>query len=1105
MINKRCNNYHSHKMYSNVKSLDVVAKPIEYIVRAIELDGKEAIYFTTEHGYQGNVYEAHTLCNEVCVKLTQENKEYTKYNCDKCKYKDICDKSYKGIKMVVGSEVYYVKDRKEKDSSNYHLIIIAKNKEGYKDLNRILSYSNIDGIYYKNRIDDELLFSINPNNVIITSACVAGRLRDDEGLDDWVIKMKNYFGDNFYLEVQNHNEDIQKNLNKKVIYLSEKYNINIIHGNDSHYIKPQDYIYRELFLKAKGIVYKEETNFILDYPSVDTIIERYNKQNVLNKEQIEKAINNTLIFDECESIILDKEIKMPSISNNPNKELKDIINERWIALRDTIPQDRWDEYLEAIRYEFNIIEKTHMEDYFILDYRICQRAINKYNGLLTKTGRGSAVSFLINKLLGLTEIDRLSAPVPLYPTRFMSIERILGTRSLPDVDLNTEDRSVFIQATKDLLGEENCAWILSYKPLQDASAFRLWCKANDMHISKYDEIAKNLEQYEEDEYWGKIIKDSKVFKGVVESISESPCSMLLYDKNVAEEIGLIKTKEGLCCNLDGYNCDVYKYLKNDYLAVTVWTLIRKTCELANIKIPTIKELESMLDEKTFKIYEDKITCTINQSDSDFATNLVSRYKVSSVAEMSAFVASIRPGFASLLDNFIDRKPYSTGVEALDNILEDSYHYLLYQESIMKYLIWLGIPEPETYGIIKKISKKKFKEKELRDLEEKLKEGWINKVGSIDGFEETWQVVNDASRYSFNASHSLSYAYDSLYGAFLKSHYPLEYYTVALSIYSDDSDRTNRLIKELNYFDIKLLPPKFRYSRAEYFMDKETNSIYKGMASIKYMNAQVSEELYKLKDNQYNNFMDLLIDVYDKTSINSRQLSILIVIDFFEEFGKSQKLLDIVELYENIMSKKLKSKKGEVSFNKADLPYPQEIIEKYATEKSKEDKYKQYKVERALELCNELMNDIPNIEMPSIYKIRMNFDTMGECNYYFEDYNPTTCIVIDVITKFKTKKAWLFSIASGHIAEVNIGEGYYNLQPFKALDVIDVFEITQKPKKERREVEVEDKNGNKVTKMKYVPTGEMRLYLSEYHLLDKEEIDKLNEEEKEYREGLLYED
>ena len=148
--------------------------------------------------------------------------------------------------------------------------------------------------------------------------------------------------------------------------------------------------------------------------------------------------------------------------------------------------------------------------------------------------------------------------------------------------------------------------------------------------------------------------------------------------------------------------------------------------------------------------------------------------------MSAFVASIRPGFASLLDNFIERKPYTTGVIELDNLLKDSYHYLMYQESIMKYLIWLGIEESETYTIIKKIAKKKFKEKELINLKEKLKNGWSNIVGREEGFEETWQVVEDASRYSFNASHSLSYAYDSLYGAYLKSHYPLEYYTVVMN-------------------------------------------------------------------------------------------------------------------------------------------------------------------------------------------------------------------------------------------------------------------------------------------------------------------------------------
>ena len=196
---------------------------------------------------------------------------------------------------------------------------------------------------------------------------------------------------------------------------------------------------------------------------------------------------------------------------------------------------------------------------------------------------------------------------------------------------------------------------------------------------------------------------------------------------------------------------MYKFLKNDLLTVTVWTIIRQTCELANIPIPTIKELEKLLDEKTYKIYENKLTCTINQADSDFATNLVSRYKVSSVAEMSAFVASIRPGFASLLDNFIERKPYSTGVEELDEILTDSYHYLMYQESIMKYLIWLGIKESESYDVIKKIAKKKFKEQELIELKDKLKKGWIKNVGKEEGFEETWQVVEDASKYSFNAS------------------------------------------------------------------------------------------------------------------------------------------------------------------------------------------------------------------------------------------------------------------------------------------------------------------------------------------------------------------
>ena len=206
-----------------------------------------------------------------------------------------------------------------------------------------------------------------------------------------------------------------------------------------------------------------------------------------------------------------------------------------------------------------------------------------------------------------------------------------------------------------------------------------------------------------------------------------------------------------------------------------------------------------------------------------------------------------------------------------------------------------------------------------------------------------------------------------------------------------------------------------------------------------------------------------------------------------------------------MMKKFKSKKGEVSFNKEGLTYPKELIEKYSTEKSKEEKYKQYKIEDAYGLCNELIKDIDNIEMPSINKIKVYIETMGECDYKFEDYNPCTCIVIEVITKYKTKRIKVYNIATGLIKELKIGEGIFNYQPLKSLDVIDIYHLFQKPKKEAITVEVTDKegnvvldeNGNPKTKNKWIPTGEFETWCDQYHLYDEEDIEAINREEYEY--------
>lgn len=984
-------NYHCHNMYGNPISMDVIVSMEDYCKRAIEL-GHDA-FFTTCHGLQGDIFQATTLAHQ--------------YN----------------LKMIVGAELYYVKDRFEKDRSNRHIIIIALNHDGIRDLNRVISESFTTGMYYRPRIDEELLFSLNPNNIIITTACVAGLWNDEE----LIVKMKNYFGGHLFLEVQDHNEEIQKEVNKTVIRLSQKYNIRIIHANDSHYIYPEDAKYRDLFLKAKGIVYEQEANFILDYPDYDEIVKRYEIQGILNKNQINEALQSTNVFQEVDcSDYINDEIKLPSVSENPNEELKRIINESWTQDRERIPKEKWKEYLDAIRYEVDIIEKTNMANYFLIDYNIAKIAKEKYNGVLTNTGRGSAPSFYVTRLLHLTNIDRLKSPITLFPTRFMSIERILGARSLPDIDLNTADAEPFIQASKDLLGENNCGWMISWKPLQESSGFRLYCKALDIDYDTVNEIAKDLDKYREDPKWKDIIEESRRFIGVVEGVAESPCSMVLYDKDVRSEIGMIKTPNGkICCLLDGYNCDKYKYLKNDYLTVTVWAIIRDVCKLAEIPIPTINELDNLLDDKTFDVYRKGLTCSINQADSDYATGLVMRYKPKSLAEMSSFVAIIRPGCASLLDDFIERKPYTTGVKALDNILEDSEHRLIYQESIMKYLIWLGISEPQSYDVIKKIAKKKFKEPELKALKEQLLEGWHKQVGEEKGFEETWQVVEDAAKYSFNASHSLSYAYDSLYGAYLKSHYPLEYYTVALNYYSNDATRTGKLTKELKSYGISLEKPSFRYSIDKYFMDKENNKIYKGTEAIKFLNKDCSLYLYSLRENKYETFVDLLAEITDakdennRSYVNSRQIDILIKSQYFQEFGNNKKLLTIYNYFKVLYGRKVLSK------DKAqELNLPSYIFEQDGVTQTE----KQYKFENICDILKLIEHNTPNESFGIKEQVEFENDALGYINMTY-DVDKRVCYVLDIDTKY-TPKVTLYCLRNGKTVLCKVNKALFKKQPLK---------------------------------------------------------------------------
>lgn len=1011
---KRYENYHKHCHESNITTLDCVVKNTDYISRSLELGCKN--YFTTQHGWTGKYLEAY----------------------------DLCEKN--NLKMIYAAELYMVKDRKEKDNSNYHVVIVAKNQDGFYELNEIMSESNKTGFYYKPRIDIELIKRLNPNNFIITSACVGGILRPSNDMKVMFETIYGHFNKNFYLEVQNHQYDIQANHNKNMLLLKQHYGLKLIHANDSHYIYPEQSKDRLKFLKGKGMNYGDEDSFILDFPDYDTIVERYKKQGILSDWQIEEALQNTLIFDECEKLYFDKEIKMPTIYPGYTQEEKDNelakhICSKWDNEKVNVDKSRWEEYKKGIAYEYKIIKDTKMSDYFLFNEKMVDLAKRKYGGVLSRTGRGSAVSFYINKLLGFTEIDRFAAPVPLYPTRFMSTARILETRSLPDIDQNWAQVDAPIKASKELLGDDGVYYMYALGTMKESSAFRNLCRAYEFPMHEYNEVAKNIDAYREDKKWKNIIEESQKYIGTIESISPSPCSFVLSNKPLSRELGLIKIGGELCACIDGYTSDVWKYLKNDYLTVTVWRIISNFYKRIKQPIPNIRELLNKIDENTWKLYEDGMTSTLNQADTEISTSMLKKYKPKTDAEMSAFVAAIRPGFASLVNTFLNRKKYTTGVKEIDEILAPSYHFMLYQESIMAFLVWCGMKEDHTYDIIKKISKKKFTDDAKEELRQELLHGYKKNLGTEKGFDEVWQVVDDAARYSFNASHAVSVAYDSLYGAEAKSHHPLEYFETVLNEYKSDNEKTSRIIAELDYFGITLEGIKFGKSKNEYTSDKETNTIYKSISSIKYCNEKIATELYELgSKNKYNSFVAVLDDIKKKTSVNSKQLTILTGLNFFNEFGGNKYLLNVIDIYEKF------SKCKQISKNKLDsLGLTEFLMKKY----SGKETASLYKDIDNVGLIEELCSHVENKKMGIIESMKFEKRYLEYIVYTNENVSPLYYIVTDFKTYKDTTKPYITArqIRTGKEIKTRIKQGrIFKEDPFGQWSVLKINDFAQEFKK-----------------------------------------------------------
>ena len=760
-------NYHKHTYYSNIKVSDSATSYEDYCKRAVELG--HGIICSLEHGWQGRYIECHQLAE---------------------KY---------GLKFVFGTEAYWVKDRfaldenGHKDGSNCHICILAKNENGRQAINEILSQVAEEGMeayYRQSRIDLPLIMSLPADDVIVTSACIKGWVYED--IDEIYLKMKEHFGNNFYLEVQYHNTASQKKLNKHILDLKKKYGFQLIMGCDSHYIDQKGALDRDEYIKSKGMEYPDENDWYMDYPDGQTAYKRFVEQCVLDHKEIMEAMNNTNIFLEVEEYdcpIFNHDIKMPELYPDLTQEerynlLEKITMESWSEYKNEVPEEEWDSYEEQIKYELDIVKKTFHSDYFLIDNAIVEEGI-KRGGWLTKTGRGSGVSFILNKLLGFTSVDRISAKVKMYPERFMSPTRILETHSLADIDMNVARQEPFWEAQEALLGFDHSKQMIAYQQLKPAAAWKMYAKSQGIDFETANEVSDQIKKWQkavaqadeddkdnidvldyiDDEYKETYLKSTD-YLGVVSSVSSHPCASLLYAGSIRKEIGYIfvKSQAGdgmLCCCMDGKWAEKYGFLKNDWLKVNVVEVIYKIFERIGMEpfssTELIKRCEN--DDKVWGLYKKQCTKGLNQVEQPSSSTKVGAYAPTNISELTAFVAAVRPGFKSMYDIFESRKHFEYGIPAFDNLLQTDEmpnSFVLYQEQAMLTLNYAGIPMSECYAVIKAISKKRVEEITknkavfIEGFKKRLSEDKsITDMKAEETAHQVWQIIEDGSRYSFN--------------------------------------------------------------------------------------------------------------------------------------------------------------------------------------------------------------------------------------------------------------------------------------------------------------------------------------------------------------------
>lgn len=848
------------------------------------------------------------------------------------------------VNPIVGCEFYVhdgdISERNPSHNPRYHLVLLVKNNQGYKNIVKLASKAHIDGFYMKPRINWELLEQYH-EGLICSSACLGGEVLqnllkgDYEKAKATAKRFKDLFGEDYYIELQDHGLEEQKRTNPDLIRIAKELDIKMIITNDSHYLKKEDADWHDTLLCMQTKSSKSDTNRF-HFPNnefyVKTVSELRDSFKWLDSETFDECIKNTVEISKKCHITVEWKAPLPDFPV-PEGFTTDTYLEKLVyqGIRRKYHQEEIDPKLqERAKYELGVIEQMGFSAYFLITWDFIHYA--KTHDIPVGPGRGSAAGSLVAYALDITDLDPIEHN--LLFERFLNPERF----SMPDIDTDfcIEKRGKVIDYVVEKYGADKVCQIITFNTLAARNAMKSVARVFDIPYARSKQlsdlisgdpgakISDSLQDgmelktlYDSDPEVKRLVDTALHVEGLKNATGMHAAGVIISYKPLDEIVPVQHGKDGVV--VTQYHREILekmKLLKMDFLGLRNLTMISKTVKLIKKCQDIDLDINHIpLDDKpTYDMLIRGETVGVFQLESQGMTNLVKKLQPDVFEDLGALVALFRPGplGSGMVDVFVDRKHGRQEITyphpRLEKVLKDTYGTMVYQEQIMQIFQEMADYSLGQADMVRRMMGHKDPAA-MAAQEDKLIEGSAKYGMKAEDAKTLFEQIQNFASYCFNRAHSSAYAFVAYQTAFLKCHYPVEYLSSLLSSVAGDQEKTQAYIEEALKYGIKVLPPDINKSYLEYAPDGK--NIRFGLASIKQVGEGVIEEI--IKEREANGDFKSIYDFIKRVDVkcaNKRALEGLIKAGAFSTIEKSRKqLMENLEYITSTASKEAKEKES----------------------------------------------------------------------------------------------------------------------------------------------------------------------------------------------------